>query len=69
MEVQKQYLVKLNFEDVIYRYIGFSGVAQWFRCCDTNRKVAGSIPASVSGFFIDIKILPIALWPWGRLNL
>ena len=30
-------------------------VAQWLRCCATNRKVAGSIPASVSGFFIDIK--------------
>ena len=30
-------------------------VAQWLRCCDTNRKVAGSIPAGVSGFFIDIK--------------
>ena len=29
--------------------------AQWLRCCATNRKVAGSIPASVSGFFIDIK--------------
>jgi len=28
-------------------------VAQWLRCCATNRKVAGSIPASVSGFFID----------------
>jgi len=25
------------------------------QCCATNRKVAGSIPASVSGFFIDIK--------------
>jgi len=37
-------------------------VAQWLRCCATNRKVAGSIPADVSGFFIDI-ILPIALWP------
>jgi len=24
-------------------------------CCATNRKVAGSILASVSGFFIDIK--------------
>jgi len=30
-------------------------VAQWLRCCATNRKVAGSIPASVSGFLIDIK--------------
>ena len=25
--------------------------------CATNRKVAGSIPAGVSGFFIDIKSL------------
>jgi len=24
-------------------------------CCATNRKVAGSIPAGVTGFFIDIK--------------
>ena len=30
-------------------------VAQWLRCCATNRKVAGSIPVGVSGFFIDIK--------------
>ena len=30
-------------------------VAQRLRCCATNRKVAGSIPAHVSGFFIDIK--------------
>jgi len=35
----------------------------------SNRKVAGSIPAGVIGFFIDIKILPIALWPWDRLSL
>jgi len=32
-----------------------SAVAQWIRCCVTNRKVAGSIPACVSGVFIDIK--------------
>ena len=32
-----------------------TAVAQWLRCCATNRKVAGSIPASVSGFSIDIK--------------
>ena len=29
-------------------------VAQCLRCCATNRKVAGSIPAGVSEFF-DIK--------------
>jgi len=45
-----------------------TAVAQWLRCCATNRKVAGSIQAGVSGFFIDI-ILPITLWPWGRLSL
>jgi len=28
---------------------------QWLKCCATNRKVAGSIPAGISGFFIDIK--------------
>jgi len=31
-----------------------SAVAQWLRCCATNRKVAGSIPAGISGFFVDI---------------
>jgi len=34
---------------------GVTAVAQWLRCCATNRKVAGSIPASVSGFFVDTK--------------
>ena len=32
-----------------------TAVAQWLRCCATNRKVAGLIPAGDSGFFIDIK--------------
>jgi hypothetical protein len=32
-----------------------TAVAQWLRCCATNRKVAVSIPPGVSGFFIDIK--------------
>jgi len=31
-----------------------TAIAQWLRCCDINRKVTGSIPAGVSGFFIDI---------------
>jgi hypothetical protein len=38
----------------IYTYMG-TAVAQWLRCCARNRKVADSIAASVSGFFIDIK--------------
>ena len=46
-----------------------TAVAQWLRCCVTNRKVACSIPAGVTGIFRRHKILPIALWPWGRLSL
>ena len=44
-------------------------MAQWFKCCATNRKVAGSIPASVTGIFHCHKFLPIALWPWARHSL
>jgi len=49
-----------------YLYL-FGG--QWLRCCATNRKVAGWIPAGVIGIFHWHKILPIALWPWRRLSL
>ena len=28
-----------------------TAVAQWLRCCATNRKVVGSIPAGVTGIF------------------
>jgi len=31
-----------------------TAVAKWLRCCATNRKDAGSIPAGLSGFFMDI---------------
>ena len=34
---------------------GGTALAQWLRRCATNWKVTGSILASVSGFFIDIK--------------
>ena len=30
---------------------GETTVAQWLRCCATNRKVAGSIPDGVFGIF------------------
>jgi len=46
--------VKLNYYTNHCTYIKFS-VAQWLGCCATNFKVAGSIPAGVNGFFIDIK--------------
>ena len=46
-----------------------TAVEQWLRCCSTNRKVVGSIQAGVIGIFLWHKILPIALWPWGRLSL
>jgi len=32
-----------------------TALAQWLRCCATNRKVAVSIPDGVIGFFNDIK--------------
>jgi len=41
--------------DITYSMVRRTAVAQWLRGCATNRKVAGSIPAGVTGFFIDIK--------------
>jgi hypothetical protein len=35
----------------------------------TSRKVGGSSPDEVVGFFSINLILPAALWPWGRLSL
>ena len=43
----------LHFNTLL-RKVG-TEAAQWLRCCATNLKVAGSIPAGVSEFFIDIK--------------
>ena len=53
MRIQKFFAF---FKDHTFNALG-TAVAQWLRCCATNRKVAGSIPAGVSGFFIDIKSL------------
>ena len=46
-----------------------TAVAQWLRCCATNRKVAGSIANGVIGIFHWYKILPMTPWPWRRLSL
>jgi len=29
-------------------------VAQWLKCCATNRNVAGSIPTGIIGILIDV---------------
>jgi len=44
-----------TFYYTYYYIVAGTAVAQWLRCCATNQKVAGSIPDSVNGFFIDIK--------------
>ena len=36
---------------VVGTCIPLTAVAQWLRCCATNRKVAGSIPDGVIGIF------------------
>ena len=55
-----QYMIVFQNKGPLVFLIGYwkapgTAVAEWLRCCATNRKVARSIPASVSGFFIDIK--------------
>jgi len=52
-EVVQEIKIYILSSTTIFR--GETAVAQWLRCCTTNRKVAGSIPAGVIGFFIDIK--------------
>ena len=51
-----QFILNILFprlSDYITHYALFWGtaVAQWLRCCATNRKVAGSIPDGVNGIF------------------
>ena len=47
-------LIAFTFTIFLAFYMG-TAVAQWLRCCAANREVTGSIPVSISGFFIDIK--------------
>ena len=43
-------LIMIKYLQDLHTHWGTT-VTQWLRCCATNRKVAGSIPASVSGIF------------------
>jgi len=52
-EEKQVFIIQLHIYLVLF--IMETAVAQWLRCCATNRKVTGSIPAGASGFFIDIK--------------
>ena len=47
-------MIFIHYFQTYWQHTG-TAVAQWLRCCATNQKVAGSIPACISGFFIDIK--------------
>ena len=47
-------LVTVHINNATSGSVG-TAVVQWLRCCATNLKVAGSIPAGVNSFFIDIK--------------
>ena len=49
------YVFVFIYLHITIKYVKLLNVAQRLRCCATDRKVAGSIPADVSGFFIDIK--------------
>ena len=35
----------------IFPHVSQKAIAQWLRCCATNRKVAGSIPAGIIQIF------------------
>ena len=54
--------VSLPGSQILHMHWG-TVVAQWLRCCATNLKVAGSIPAGVSGFFIDVKSFQLHYGP------
>ena len=42
----------LKVNNPIYNYYNLgTAVAQWLKCCATNRKVAGSIPAGIIEIF------------------
>jgi hypothetical protein len=52
--MELEFYSKNKFEKLV-NLVGFIAVAHWLRCFATHRKVAGSFPAGVNGFFINIK--------------
>jgi len=49
-------ILNLRYLQIYFIFLkSVEAVAQWLRCCATNRKFAGSIPTGIIGFFIDIK--------------
>jgi hypothetical protein len=48
-KLQANYVSEMIFS--VFSYTGWHAVAQWLRHCVTNRKIAGSIPDGVTGFF------------------
>ena len=63
------WMTVLLFHSLFMTPTYLNAVAQWLRCCVTNLKVAGSIPAGVSEFFIDIKSFRSHYGPGSRLSL
>jgi len=48
-------IVLTSFSPISYKMVVWFPEITVIRCCATNRKVADSIPAGVSGFVLDIK--------------
>jgi len=48
--IRAQFDLYCSFELNTDKVMG-TAVAQWLRCCATNQKVAGSVPAGVIGIF------------------
>ena len=47
----RQRVAELRNNKEMFIFTMGTAVAQWLRCCATNRKVAGSIPDGVIGIF------------------
>jgi len=68
MSMIKHKIFTYKLKYILFNYVRYCEGTAVAQCCDTNQKVAGTIPAGVVGIFSCRKILPTALWPWGRLS-